>query len=435
MSDELASRLNDLKAAILKLGEVSSHFDNLSYRIVSLSVVTDRAIQAPTASKDTLALWKESVNSRGSRQLSSVEMRNLCWQPDAAFDGKFPMEHRKVRSDLLGRKEVMGLVYCQLARWSSILRGSIDVRLVNDWLNKSDRSGYFHSIKMYLDQKTGAEKFAKEMIRPNISVATELQKAFRIVTEGTEYARELRLHYGLANFNLMFGENITVRRWFHSEILGHLTKDLFVQILCKAVESCALPPSEDALNDFRILLVKFVDLGDPRIEGGQAKWKTVPEVIRNTVSEWFSQEDIRLFFDLFIDDDSDQQGRKQFWMKYALCVRRTRVLVGIDDLVKRARLAKEIRESSTIGKLLDNKASAFVMDFGSVLVVEFSRKNNACYLYAPESKTAVVQRFWSPMFKTSDLKNNMESWSLSHVGNRWQARLTYELALRGVRPK
>jgi hypothetical protein len=74
--------------------------------------------------------------------------------------------------------------------------------------------------------------------------------------------------------------------------------------------------------------------------------------------------------------------------------------------------------------------SAFLLDFGRVIVVEFSKVNNAVYIYERREMPALSEDFWSnARFSLRDLKDRASCISdpISHIPG-WEGKVKTLLA-------
>ena len=82
------------------------------------------------------------------------------------------------------------------------------------------------------------------------------------------------------------------------------------------------------------------------------------------------------------------------------------------------------------------ETSAFLLDFGPVVVVEFSHVGNACYLYEKPNAAKVIPDFWTQEpFTIYGLKNRpMAAETIPHIGGDGRQTLAHLLARYGIRP-
>ena len=178
-------------------------------------------------------------------------------------------------------------------------------------------------------------------------------------------------------------------------------------------------------------------LGDPRVARNTA-WLGVRDQARAEFLKWLSREDIVFFFEHVLPRGSDPHGRKDFWLKYVGRVRRSRPLLCEGDRVRLQNY--ERRSQHKIGHYggIDGSSSAFLLDFGELLVAEFSVKGNACYIYDRSGAASIGANagFWSPdPFSVASLKRRPPAIDkMTHHPVVWREKMTNLLARYGIRP-
>ena len=113
--------------------------------------------------------------------------------------------------------------------------------------------------------------------------------------------------------------------------------------------------------------------------------------------EWLSQLDIVFFFESVLPKGEDPQGRKEFWLRYVTSIVRSRPLLRRED---KERLKRDLKEKglelSHVGSMDEwSTASAFLLDFGPLLAIEFSETGNACYIYRKNDVDKIIPDFWT----------------------------------------
>jgi hypothetical protein len=182
-------------------------------------------------------------------------------------------------------------------------------------------------------------------------------------------------------------------------------------------------------DELKQLVLDDRRLGDPRLPRNRANWVGLADAERQ-FTEWLSKDDIAFFFEHVLPRGRDPHGRKKFWLYYVKRIVRSRPLLSADD---RARLQGSKDKVGHFGRI-EGDSSAFMLDFGSVIAVEFSKRGNACYLYDRANFAKLVQDFWAAKsFSVADLKN--EPRSLDRVVHRdsWYVRMAQTLARYGIR--
>ncbi len=121
---------------------------------------------------------------------------------------------------------------------------------------------------------------------------------------------------------------------------------------------------------------------------GGASWNRVPEPVWRMVLQWVNKRNLRDFFEILAARNQADAGRLDFWTRYIDQIKWTRLVFGAETMSLRRRVP-EVRKliedeqgtsailTSTQKKLVD----AFMMQLGGYVVVEFSKKPNACYVY------------------------------------------------------
>lgn len=180
------------------------------------------------------------------------------------------------------------------------------------------------------------------------------------------------------------------------------------------------------LTEFLIQHPKF---GDPRIES--ALWQNVSPKAIKTFLSWLAEEDVALFFEIIIQNDP--HNRKPYWLRYVKAVVNSVVIVGEDDYkLHKGELDGLARDGSFFKKGYGIKTSAFVLDFGNTVIVEFSQTGNACYVY-DRSQIPDLMTFSQAGWK--DLKTLKKREAAKHVqrhGPNWQSSLDEKLLEFGV---
>lgn len=128
------------------------------------------------------------------------------------------------------------------------------------------------------------------------------------------------------------------------------------------------------------------DFGDPRVPPESIGWQRVKAHAPDAYAKFLEdliREDLTLFFDHAMHDDA----RRNFWLLYLKAIRRTVCVLApatYDTLTRQLGGAHgELRAALTRVRKFAGTASAnaFCLYFDHVVVVEFSQKPNAAYLY------------------------------------------------------
>jgi len=179
--------------------------------------------------------------------------------------------------------------------------------------------------------------------------------------------------------------------------------------------------------------------GDPRRPQNHNNWIGMDEASKR-MEEWLSAADITFFFETVLPRGTDPHGRKEFWLRYVGCrgLRSRPLLSSSDKSRLRDVLWKKGTNASDFGRLLGEDTSAFILDFGPIVAIEFSAVNNACYLYEKKAAAEIVPDIWTNKpFSRKDLKRKSKIATTQPIThdrqNRWKYEVERILARYGVR--
>ena len=103
-----------------------------------------------------------------------------------------------------------------------------------------------------------------------------------------------------------------------------------------------------------------IDYKDPR--KNPEKWLNFDEDAKLIFIAWLNEEDIKIFFDIFID--YDPHGRKNFWLNYAKHVSNTQIIQA-PNLYQNIKHKQQIVELEAKGQsfpsLMDGQTNAFIL--------------------------------------------------------------------------
>ena len=147
----------------------------------------------------------------------------------------------------------------------------------------------------------------------------------------------------------------------------------------------------------RLIKVVLSDtrLGDPRLPRNTKNWLRIQEA-RQRFLQWLSRADINFFFEHVLPKGKDPHGRKAFWLRYVPRVLMSRPLLNRDDEGRLRVTLQSLQEQIGHFGHIHGATSAFLLDFGPLVVVEFNQAGNACYLYEKSSSDKVIGRLLEP---------------------------------------
>jgi hypothetical protein len=405
-------------------------------------------------------------------------VRFLCWQPNVVKQRQF-LEYLKDKSIDLGSRSLQGMVRSCHKLWSGDNAAFIEIirdlqnrlkgyqgpnRVIQQWRNdvgmilgpSAVTSFAAWMRKERASPQAAAERWHLEQDTPFFVLCMSALLELYRQTLGED-----------SSFYILL-DALMWQYWPLSDFKSEVAKTL----LCRDVD----PKNE--------LLLRFVmadsRLGDPRLPANQVKWSGVAPDAKRKVIKWLSRGDIIFFFDHAFPKGKDPHGRKKFWLDYASSITLSRPLMGKEDL---ARLRSHQRRTTTVSDdvivcahcgqknhlvqtgqsgvptcgnkncrrpLLSANASAqqnglgnfgemsgdnsaFVLHFGDIFAVEFSRVG-ACYVYRGRDERSIIPDLWKiTQFTDAELKDKeicIER--IRHVGP-WEHKLSGILARYGIR--
>jgi EH signature protein len=350
--------------------------------------------------------WDELV--LGSRTaIDPRAIRYLCWNAEIATSQTF--QHFLDREQpTLNARSLQGLVRCCHARWSAQFASSQIVTRVRDRVDRYAGSNrLLQSWKSNLTVILGPDahdEFGGELLKQTIGVRRFceswgiLGEASRFVGMAIESASQSCLEQTdrvprMRDF--LFRELIPWPGWPAES----LTKVMSRLILLPTTRSPEL------VESITRLVLSDRRFGDPRLRQNLNNWIGMDEAARR-IKEWLSAADISFFFEHVLPKGKDPHGRKSFWLRYVgsrgLV---SRPLLNELDKIRLRQILRDKKEQVSHFGEIDGNTSAFLLDFGPILVIEFSSVGNACYIYDKRAGAEIVPDLWAPVtFRVPDLK-------------------------------
>jgi hypothetical protein len=339
---------------------------------------------------------------------------------------------------VLSRRMLYGLVRSCHARWSAPFAAGAIAHRVQQRLQTSPGSDRILARwREHADMLLGPQghcSFADSLLSARVPLkqhcdAWALEETSAYTLEAARYAVDL-CQTGLER-------DEAVRAYFLTALLPWIGWPL--QDFHAAIGATILHPIAASESGFQEALSKFVlsdtRLGDPRLSRNTKNWIGIPEAHQRFL-QWLSTADMHFFFEHVLPYGQDPQRRKAFWLRYVSRVQRSRPLLNNDDEVRlRTLMRSQHEQMGHVGHISGRVPSAFLLDFGAVVVVEFSRVNNACYLYEKSNVQKVIPDFWThkPFTRDGLKKRLLAAETISHTTG-WQTHFAQSLARYGIRP-
>lgn len=408
---------------------------------------------SPQRQEQAIEKWNKSILLNDYTNVSKKELRILCGVPEVVraqefinfiyeFQQKNPLSSRMTRA----------LVQSYHCLWNNQQYSEhlevLLLRLLNDFDGKNNA---IHTWKSHLSKIVGVsapDNLAEEVIESLIEPDKLCEKYF-LFSENTAFFKEIlrSIAVNLSN-NISNSIHYDKRYWDYlfQNILkhNHLYKDyesivnvftVLIEFLDKKTQFQDREIAEGLIKDF---LLTHEDFKDPRLNTG--KWhyfeqNDAGKRAKEILMSWLSKEDIAFFFEFIIKNDP--HGRKPFWLDYLNKIKGSRVIIGDNDQSihwsKLQELKNKGRDFAYGERIKDT--SAFLLDFGEYIVVEFSARGNACYMYESKVFINIFKNFYKSTFDMKDLKDptlDKAIYREVHNGN-WQWRLRQQLAGMGIR--
>ncbi len=405
----LGDSLQTLRAVVRELQrEIRDPLPEPIQRLARLQVVTaslgdarpSKSLHCPEQYVQQWNAFLEDGNNAPERRA----VRYLCWEPEIATSEGFQYYLDRDRVTLEARS-LHGLIRSCHARWSSEFAKGQVVTWVRDRLeryNGSNRvlSQWKEKSNVILSPK-GTEEFGAEMVQ-KLQEIKPYCESWKIADETCAYV-QAAVSYTAKICRDQMDRIPKLREYLLTSILswrGWVT-NLFKQEVSQVVLHPAATQAGDVRESVRAFVLNDARLGDPRQSRNRLNWVGIGDAERRVI-EWLSHIDIKFFFESVLPQGKDPHGRKDFWLRYVSRVVRSRPLLNWTDRSRlRANLKQKEWELLNFGSMSDIKTSAFLLDFGRVIAVEFSAVGNACYLYEKSKFDEIVPDFW--MTKSFDL--------------------------------
>jgi len=377
-------------------------------------------------------LWN-SVGVSHPSELSNRAVRYLSWETDIAVRPAF--QSVALAPERISSRSLQGLVRSVHRRWGSAVDtlsvGNLRLALTT-YSRKNALIDKWKQNLVYVLNAEGPTRFAQEILTRGTTwddVAAEWG-----LEPDSEFGNEVLTRSIPLSLTSRRSEDFqnTVRFVLPSR---HWRPDSFKSCIQQLIlaSSRLSPQQASSLRDF---ILSDQRLLDPRLPRNGPNWAGISESATNIVIQWLSAEDIQLFFDHVLTNRNDPHGRKPFWLKYKGKVKRSRPLLSaLDESRWFANSATQKKRNFGRMEYFCN-TSAFLLDFGRVIVVEFSQVGNAVYVYEHRDVPDLDESFWSQArFSLNMLKQKEYCIERMTHSSLWQSKMRTLLAQFGIRPE
>jgi hypothetical protein len=384
--------------------------------------------------------WKEVL--AGQRQnLEPRAIRSLCWNTAVAVDQAFQdfLDHSQY---VPNAQALQGLICSCHARWSRELALTDSMAKIRDRLNQySGHNRLLQKWKSSAGMILGPK--AHDLMAAELIKSTEGLSGFcdfwGLSIESSQLfqaAAEVASVLCLENSDrapkckeFLFKDLMPWSGWAPNKLKNVMRRLILFP----------MTDNSDLVEPIIRLVRSDPRFGDPRQPQNHNNWVGMDDASRR-IQEWLSAADITFFFETVLPKGTDPHGRKTFWLRYVGCrgLRSRPLLSNSDKYRLRDVLSKKGARGSDFGRLLDEDTSAFILDFGALLIIEFSAVGNACYVYEKRVAAEIVPDIWTSLpFHKTDLKRKSKvatGQPITHDRqNRWKIEMERFLARYGVR--
>ena len=411
-------------------------FPNLTELLAKMDTVS--AARKVFCPEEYLRFWikfqKQQIN-----EIPARVRRFLCWEPRIGASFEF-LTFLKQLNESLSANSLQGLVYARHAEWSAdnsqnreiaLVRSAIRKyqgrnRLINKWRENIDlilnpQAAKIAAQKIFLDQKSVSE-FCGEWG----------------INEQTVFVGEAVSECAQLCFKQFADVNLKDESedFFVNEILDwkNFSLSVYKSIVSQTILTGKFLKDEKFQEKVVGYIIADDRLGDPRLPSNSQNWVGIETEARTRLLQILSRADIVFFFDQVMTGYDDRHGRKNFWLRYISSLKQSRPLLNAGDKLRLGSiLRRQGRKMLHFGET-KGQQSAFLLDFGSILVIEFNGVG-ACYIYEELGRKRIFYDIYTDeAFTDAKLKQPyLAAERISHRGD-WQWRLSYILSQYGIRP-
>jgi hypothetical protein len=382
-------------------------------------------------------------------RLNSREIRVLCWDSETAMESSFVESLTRHPEFPRKRIWVEGIMCAYFGKWRQMAAPEKTEALlcdairhytgVSDWMIRcrthaekmfSPRAAQFLAVQSRLHSKQVQETLDDWHLSysgglgPAVAAAAVEDWTLRFRREAPRLSAERALEQikELTQRLLTFPT-------ISNEVFGGAISEV---LTCESVQAW-----EDVQTFLKSYILKHPRFGDPRVNA--ARWNSVSSEGRRRFISWLAQDDLLFFFDFVIPDRSDPHNRKSFWLQYIDFVEDSRVALSSTD---RYRLRAQTTGPLAYANVTDSMdVSAFLMKFRGreeVVIVEFSRPNNAIYVHGSSQFARVLGSLRQREFRISSergLKHSscLEKFVHKQPNEKWHREVRNFLAGLGIR--
>ncbi len=256
-------------------------------------------------------------------------------------------------------------------------------------------------LKKHLTDYTGSRKFVQKLKtnmpwyceeNRTIQLAVHLLRSRKKLSDVWTYLELPDYTHGYPYFGAVATAYTSLNNQFDQAVVADVIE--FIKkhnndktsriVLSKLIEHLGIDASEVLRQPVQSYALQ--EWQDPRIAGGDVRWRDISDEARQIFTRWITKEDLRFFFDVVARacGNSKFEYRKAFWLAYLEHISFCRPVLRRDAeyLFKYDKQALEYyrdrRPATLKGGTKDQHA--FIIQMGDYTFIEFSTAG-ACYVY------------------------------------------------------
>jgi hypothetical protein len=397
----------------------------------------------PALLEEIVRKWKD-----GNRDFTSRELNQLCWHPPAGTDPQF-LNFLISRRGKVTARHLHGLVYSYHSNFSTMalqVQGGLGQALRGFMADYVGRNRVVNTWRGHLDLLLGADaprRLGQEILRELQPVERKTESL--LISGNTSFVKNAVAYAIDKALDVWPQSSMDQRAYLYEHLMPQAELSAKQQAAGRLIIKAGRNPDGQYINEVKNYVLGEKDLGDPRLPQNGPNWLGIDEA-KGIFIQWLSLADITFFFELVIADAEDVHRRKAFWLNYVEEVKRSWVILNDRDYYRLRLRQRELQRNlgdQTVGRFRWPSSSAFILDFGRIVVVEFSQTGNAAYVYHAQEAADFIE-FWRKYLNYhGDLKRPEKTCScfipgqnykgkINHSG-AWEYRARQMLVVHGIR--
>lgn len=399
------------------------------------SLVPRLAVQQRRCPEAYVEDWQHFLRRR-QQPLPIRTIRFLCWEPTVATDERFHAYLENEVKDLSARS-LRGLVWSCHSRWSQEFATSAVVQRVYQRLETYQGSHWllvqWRKQAAVLLTPPGPNRLAASMVAKRTSIAMLCN--IWALDEHSPYVLTM-LHQAVV-YCLQWMENeLALCVYLITELLSWSgwSARHFRATVAATVQHPVTNTIDEMPEQLTALILSDSRLGDPRLPQQEPYWQEIPDKARQRVLQWASRADLKFFFDHVLPESKDREDRQAFWVPYVLAIQRSRPLLCASDALRLQTMLYRLSGHTTHFGAIAGDKSAFLIDLGAIIVVQFSDLDEGCYLYDKRNFARLVPDFWrSQVFNVEELTVSARGATI-YYHQAWEKDVAEILTPYDIRP-